>query len=285
MQVRANIKRVLILALTASLTYLAIEKTDGFRTTLIENSGPITRIDNSSYPIISDNFPREYAEELEKPFYYIGRGNEFFVFKSESGRCVLKFLNEKKVKENLLEKPLKPFLHSLKNRSNRVERRIHSYELASTLGKDETALIYLHLKPTDEKRVVTLVNKIGLKHKVYLGKTRYVIQKAAQPVYPKLYALTREDDSAEAKVLIENLVHELYKKPAIDAQPSDLSIDSNFGLVEDHVVKIDIGVYYPLCKEYSHAHANNEAEKLLQWFEKNAPTYLDFVKETIRRSR
>jgi hypothetical protein len=169
---------------------------------------------------------------LQQPFYYLGKGNQCFVFASQDQMYVLKFPRHRQL----------PFWKTLFMQEPSMHEDFASYTLAFEELKEETGLVYLHLNPTqDFQTTVTIVDKIGIAHVLPLDTMTFLLQKKAQLLYTSLEERIAKGEIEHAKTTLTNLGYLLksrYEKGLIDA---DSDLNTNFGCIETTPIQIDIG--------------------------------------------
>lgn len=181
---------------------------------------------------------------FEKPFRYLGKGAQSFVFASEDGQYVIKFFRYDHMGDETWLGYL-PFTR-VKNRvtklKNKLEQDFNSYKIAYDYLKDEAGLIYIHLNKTQGLfDSIQLIDKLGICHTLKLDGLEFVLQKRASLFVPTLQEMIKEGQIEEAKSLISQLIS--YLKTRCDKQIFDKDPDlfTNFGVVKGRVVQIDVG--------------------------------------------
>lgn len=123
---------------------------------------------------------------LSKPFYYLGRGAQAFVFESEDGQYVIKLFRCSPkihpwrgwIRKNFLKRK------DRRTAEEKIQFLFGACKLAYSQAADLTGLTYIHLNPTKELGSTTLFNRMGRKIPVDLNRCRFAIQKKRSPCLP-----------------------------------------------------------------------------------------------------
>ncbi|MCI0382111.1 MAG: hypothetical protein L0207_03550 [Chlamydiae bacterium] len=219
------------------------EKTDGFSISRISSSLP----HDPHWEINIDPMQMKAVENMinNKKFTYLKSGGQCFVFLSEDGRYVIKFFKYH------LRRPFPifslPFLSSLKEkqqakRGKKLLRDFQSYKLAFERLQNETGLLYVQLNKTPLlSSHITIVDKIGIHHKLDLSKMEFILQKKADLLCDHLYRLNQEEKLDEAKKIIEKTCLLLIKRSKMEIFDEDPSVHRNVGVVDQNPIIIDVG--------------------------------------------
>lgn len=256
-------------------------QTKGFRIAKIERS-------HSPFP---DRAPGSLDPEMQelfsRPFTYLGRGFESFAFLSEDGQFVLKLFNNRCqtrlfwLSQLPARGPWKSWhIQQIEKTTAKLQKAFTSFDIAYTFLREETGL--LHLAPSGSPLSVTLIDPIGISHRVNLQKTAFAIQKKVEQVYP---FLSRCDDEALGGACIQKLVSLLRKKMELGISDSDPLIRTNFGFQEGKAIQIDIGPLFfdPGLKEKETQ--NRELAKitlsLRHYLENHDPRFLPYLEAAL----
>lgn len=164
--------------------------------------------------------PEEVQKVLSQPFTYLGKGRQFFVFASQDGKYVLKFVKCQRIKGP--------------NRQERVDAIFASCALAATELRDNTGVVFVHLNSDSEvKSDVLLIDKIGMKHTIAIDEVPFVLQRRAIPV--KEVAMTEERLAQLIDLIKRDAAHHVYDKD------SGLIERNNVGFLDHRAIHIDIG--------------------------------------------
>lgn len=236
-------------------------QTDGFRLEKLRDN--TTRIQKQ----ISEPLPIKEKEILNQKFHYLGRGLQSFSFLSDDGTTVLKIFNnryQKRLKRLKWVPSIGPFKtwkdEKIAYNQRKLRLSFASYELASTLLKKETGLLYLHPEKTEGIcPTVSIIDKLNIAHKIDLNRIGFALQKKATLPYLYLKACAEKQDWQRARNAIKDLVHLMKYKMELGIADRDPLIRANCGILEDRAIQIDIG---PLSLDPSLKNAARQKKEL-----------------------
>lgn len=198
--------------------------------------------------------PREQEEKelqkaLSQPFFYLGKGCQSYVFRSDDGKYVIKFFKLQRYRLSPLLKllPPLPFFQAYKERKKRKkeakrDRFFQSWKLAYNDLPEESGLIYVHLNPTDHLRTSPrFYDKLGRMHLLPLDQMVFLVQKRATPLSDFVSQWDLEKDREEASLFCDRILKLLiseYERGYFDADPA---LVQNTGVLEGRPMHIDIG--------------------------------------------
>lgn len=258
----------------AVCTYLGLEQ-------LVERSTRgfwIERVkaDNLSYQAAFETTPSTKEELasiktlLKQPFYLMGSGSECFAFISQDGKYVIKLFKLDHLRPVYLRKGI--FRHDLREyasslspeppyqkyfpktiqnllnrvrgiREFRVQRTFQSIVLAYNQLKKETALVYVHLNPSEEfTEPLVLYDSCHIAHQVDPNAVRFVIQETATPFIPHMKALIKAEKKEEIERSLSSLLDLLIHRCKNGLADRDI-IARNFGFVRGDAIEIDTGSF------------------------------------------
>ena len=198
------------------------------------------------------SYPPPPPEVLDQTFTFLGVGRSAYAFVSEDGKFVLKFFKYHNISPLYERFPVPSFHNPLKKwfyKATDWKELFKSFEIAYDEIREETRFLYLHLGETkDLLPTITIVDRIGIKHKIALDRMQFLLQQKAEMVYPYLTRLVQEGNLVAAKEGIDaivDLISENLRKGILD---HDVNVRTNFGFIDSHVVKIDVGSFQ---KEYT----------------------------------
>ncbi len=250
--------------------HFAHKKTDGFSPHRIRFGTELSQGEPSLIP------------ELNQSFHYLDCGNQCYAFLSEDGKYVLKFFKyaHSSVPHFLTQIPLlnrfKPFRpHRFEKQQWKRERDFNGYRLAYNSFQQETALVALHLSPTDHHYpTITITDKLGCVHTINLNETPFILQQKATPIYKQLKKWLKAGESGLAKEGIASLLELLRKRISLHLQDDDVHFYSNFGFIGTQAIQLDPGHF----TEGTYPDPAKELEELkvelVSWCQKHAPELL-----------
>jgi len=225
---------LLIFSVAATLSWIALVRTDGFTPSLIK--APLIA---ASAPSLSSDL----QEILSQPFHYLGKGRQCFVFASEDGKFVLKFFNQKYLKMPWYA--ALPFFHEKEKRKR--ERRNHFYRESYPIALREfgEGILYLHLGSAREQLpMVCAVDRVGQPWTFDLNQLPFVLQKKGVLFYPALRAIYEREGRGALCREIDSFVQAIASRIEKQIGDADQDVEHNWGYVEGELVHIDPGRLY-----------------------------------------
>lgn len=221
--------------------------------------------------------PALLREIFSQPFIYLARGGQSSVFLSEDQQYVIKFY---RFPSHL--RPFgwlkHPFAYQLQEKRQEVKRHnleklsisFRSYLLAFEELREQSALLFLHLNPTDSLQLqATVIDTLGSRYLVDLDKVCFIVQKRVDELYPGLYRLIEKKDLAKAKEAINSIVDLILLRCSKGIMDHDAILSQNYGLLEGKAVLIDVGrlAQEEAIKEKAHqkAHLEKMCLGLKEW--------------------
>lgn len=197
--------------------------------------------------LLQANELAEVEKILDQPFRYLGKGCQSYVFLSEDGQYVIKFLKLQRfrpqfyleafsfiphVQERLIKKTAE--------KRAKLDALLESWKIAYNDLKNETGLVYLHLNHGDSfKKPITIQDKMGLSHIIDPDQVVFLVQKKANMLCPEI----AKRDMASSKVLIRNLISVLMDEYSRGLGDNDHALMQNTGVIGDSPVHIDVGQF------------------------------------------
>lgn len=207
--------------------------------------------------------PPEISGLFQKPFRYLGKGVQSYVF--ASGDYVIKFIRHDRFR-------CYPWTHNVQKRSNRLLKDFTSYQIAHDDLAAETGLIYLHLNPTGFlKQKITIIDKLNIAHVLDLDQMEFIVQKRAQLVYPALWALIVQNKLDAAKIALSSLVSLLHKRIEMGIYDKDPDLNTNFGFIGLQAMQIDIGRFRKPPRRLGKDEIIRITDNLHQWLMVKCP--------------
>ena len=214
---------------------------------------------------------------LSQPFHFLDGGIQSFVFISKDHKTVIKFF---KHRPSVLKKGR--FLTFTPSLAPILE----SYRIASELFSEETGIFYAHLNRTQGRHpVITLIDKIGIAHRIDMDQTEFVLQKRADLICTKLSNQMEDKDIDGAKRSIESLVCTLKSIYKQGVKNSDRAFRRNVGYIGERAILIDAGGLNFDSRILSRSEAKSDIlEKginLEKWLIRHYPQLYDHYHERI----
>jgi hypothetical protein len=269
-------------------------RTDGFALYKIRSSLPYC-----AEWATDDPSPQEQAlldEVFNQPFYYLAKGAQSYVFRSQDNQYVIKFFRLYHLQPpswlNLLSLPypLEQYKVLKKIRKNEeLAKDFLSYKIAHQEMKEETGLIYLHLNKTKAlNKQLKIIDKIGVAHHVDLDQMEFLVQKKASLVYPAIAELAKSQGEESAKEAIHSLIALLKMRCEKGICDKDPDLNTNFGFLGTKAIQIDFGRFR---KEESIKDPQLYRDELIritdhfhQWLDREHPNLSAHLEEEIDKA-
>lgn len=232
----------LFAAIFAGLGAFCYKQNDGFFPYQIPSSLPF----HKEWEVAA-NTKEPFSKIFSQPFRYLGKGCQCFVFASEDSKYILKLPYHSHLQPPIWLRPI-PLLAELYRvkrmlKGHRtLQRDATSYLLAYDKFQEETGLLYVHLNKTDYlHQKVQVFDKIGVEHILDLDNHEFILQKKAEPFYPKIDQWMSQGKIEQAKIALSELCKLLYKRYEHGIDDRERNFDGNYGFIEDKPIQIDIG--------------------------------------------
>jgi hypothetical protein len=282
------IRKLFLLLTAAMLAWLGIytynQVTDGFSIWQISSSLPAY----PQYEASIDGAQKEYLQQIfDQKFHYIGKGCQFYVFESEDGKYVIKFLKHKHLRPfswlNALPMPPKWRAvcdEKIARRKMRVERLFASCKLAYEKMSGETGLLFIHLNRTVTlEKEVTLIDKMGLKHTIAVDEFEYVLQKKGIPLKEVFATLDKQAVAKKVEQLLALVVARCEK--GISDRDRSFVQNVAFAAEDQRAIFVDVGQFYEepllLQKEEQAKELDKRLNNLRYWTERHFPDLLPYI--------
>lgn len=180
-----------------------------------------------------------------------------FVFVSEDQKHVLKFFKNTSYPLLSLQK------YQLK-KTAKLMRDVHGYMLAFERLPEESGLVFLKLEiMTPFEQEITLIDKLGIVHKLPLQKTLFAIQKKGEPLAGYL------KKAENVQNVFDSLGHLMLTRRAQGIDDKDSYLQQNIGFINGKPCFLDPG-------KFTEASSQTESypEKFLSWVKENYPEAL-----------
>lgn len=183
---------------------------------------------------------------LDQKYYYLGKGRQSFVFESEDGNYVLKLIRYHRISPSFLAKI--PFLYSfvgskeIKHLDQRYLLMMESFNIAEKYLKEQTALVYLHLKNDRSIPKKTIfVDRLNRTIDLNLNYFGFVIQKKGEILGPKFVNLQKIKDLKMVQKIIDSYLDTISFRISMGITNKDHNWETNYGICNGIIKEIDIG--------------------------------------------
>lgn len=280
-------------SLTAFFTLerLCHKATDGF--SLVRMTNPLPSDTEFAPPLLSSEERSHLFTIVSQPFHYLNCGGQAYVFASEDGQYVIKFLkfHHKRIPAWIEKIPLPKALNlyrlsKIAKKDFRLKRNLKSYVIAYDHLKKETGMIYHHLEKThDINHNLTFFDKLGYRYVIDLDSYAFVIQKRGLSTYYMINKLMKEGKIEEAKEKLSQLIRLSVIRCQKGIGDRDFKFKSNLGFIDNMASQIDLGSL-SLDDRYKQpdfykAEINHSAKQFLLWLKKEHPLLADHFEEDL----
>lgn len=268
-------KLLLLLCLFFAIERFCHWQTDGFRLS------KATSKHIYPYSHHSENLP----QTLDQPFYYLGKGVQFYVFIGEDQKTILKLFKHHHAgfATDTLNVLFPKFIKNriIRNREKRMRCIFGSARIADLdIGK-ETGVTYVHIGKDYWKKKLTkgvLYDKIGIKHSVDFDEIDFVLQERADLVKNRLSELFDLGNIDEAINSMKKVICMVEKRSRKNVKNKDGNILENCGFIGENPVEIDIGSFIHRSRS-THPDPHRKTAfrarlQLLTWVKKKYPQHL-----------
>ena len=294
MKKKRFLQKTLILLLILS-AIVGIERfshflTDGFGIANIKSDLPFRK---SWSTTISEEDSLESQKALSQNFNYLASGSQSYVFISDDEKYVIKFFKHKRWRMNPIFAfmPLPSALEKKRQRWKEkkwetVNDTFKSCKVSYELFKKETGVLYVHLNETQNlQKILTVKDKVGLKHKLNLDTLQFALQRKAIPTDVYLLKLKEEGKVDVAEKAVSDMLKFTRKRSELGFSDKDPHLIRNFGFINGQALEIVIGGFHRDPKKDLNYYRSYEivkiGNKLLPWIEENFPEIAPFTEKQI----
>lgn len=238
---------------------------------------------------------RQIAEQiLNQPYTYLGKGRQSFVFESQDGKYVLKFIKCQRINVTRLYEtfPLPAYLHhkrlaTLEERQKRLKSMFTSMSLAKAPLKDLCGVLYVHIQPeNDLQKTVELIDRLGFSHHVAINSVPFILQQKAQKVMPTLKKLLAKKDYKGLICRLDQLIDLFVERASrgIINPDKGLLTRNNIGFLDDRAVYIDLGTFQRSKKSSEATFLAKDFQKLdpiIKWLKSHDKMLADSFSQKI----
>lgn len=230
---------------------------------------------------------------LSQEFRYLGKGCQSYVFLSDDGQYVLKFLKYQRFRPQkfLSYFSFIPFVEKYRQKKilqkkEKLEKLFASWKIAFENLDKETGLIFLHLNKTSHLNTkLTIYDKLGIKHVLNVDDLEFLVQKRADMLCPTITKYMKAGHEEEAKSLLTSLVDMIISEYQRGFGDNDHALMQNTGVIEGQPVHIDVGQF--VADEQFKRQENYNIElfsktfKFRIWLSKHFPELESFLSDRL----
>lgn len=238
---------------------------------------------------ITHDLPPDFAWAVEEPvgeerelidgilaqeFSWLGKGAQSYAFVSADDQYVLKFFKSKHSRPSIFVEMLPPVgvLADYKEQKREQKRQkllkaFNGYKLAYDVHRDESALVYIHLLPTnylDGK--LRLRDKLGLAWEFDLDSTVFILQKKGTKLRNRVVALLDEGKVDETKQKVAEIIDLYRAEYAKGVYDMDHGVMHNTGFIGEQPVHLDVGKLTEAPEMQQREVANRDLEAVVEKF-------------------
>jgi hypothetical protein len=164
----------------------------------------------------------------------------------------------------------------------RKERKLfgvfNSYKLAYDVDRNESGLIFIQLNSEQNpQRYVTVIDKIGIKHRIDLQYYPFILQYKGETLRGVLSKLLKEGNSEIATLRLKQILDLYASEYRQGIYDHDHGVMQNTGFIQDQPIHLDVGKLMRQEKMRDVHHAKKDAElvisKMKGWLDKHFPEY------------
>ncbi len=227
-------------------------------------------------------------------FTYLGKGCQSYVFESEDGQYVLKFIKHQRFQTkpwvNLLS--ALPYIDAYKqerveHKKEKLKKLLIGWQTAFNQLPKETGVVWVHLNEGASLPYhVKIVDKIGSEHAIALQDYQFMVQRKVEMLCPYMERLIAEGKTEEGKLLIDRILAMIlgfYQRGFAD---NDHAIMQNTGIAEGYPVPFDVGQF---TRDEQAADPQNYRQALFNktyrfkfWLGERSPVLRIYLEERLR---
>jgi len=292
--VRPVLTLLAVAGLYCFLSNFCEKRTDSFTIGAISSNRPFDP-QWQTHPLSSEE-KEEMDAALSQKFRYFGRGGQCYAFFSEDGKYVIKFFKQRVYTIPLWHHciPIPYLFDRYKQkkrwkREDKLQRDFFSYKTAFDELQEMTGVLYVHLnRTTDLQRNVTLVDLLHIEHQIPLDKFDFILQKRADMIYPTITHLIETDQIDHAKQIIDQVITLIVSRCEKGYEDWDPNVRTNCGLLNDRVIKIDVGRFIRNDKMKTKEMCQSELVRITtpfkEWLNTKEPGLAAYCDESVMKA-
>lgn len=231
---------------------------------------------------------------LSKPFTYLGKGCQAYVFLSQDGNFILKFFKYQRFRPQAW---LDYFafipavdtyrLGKIEKKRKKLENVFNSWKVAFEHLQPETQLIYVHLNKTKNlNKTLVIHDKMGFEHKLEADQMEFLVQRKATMLCPYIDNLMKKGDVAQAEILLTRIIELILSEYQRGFADNDHALMQNTGVYNGYPIHIDVGqfVIREDAKEPQvfKQELFNKTYKFRKWLKKQYPELVSKFEKQLR---
>lgn len=250
---------------------------------------------NEKWDMLSlSNLEKERVNQiLAQKFSYLGKGCQSYVFLSEDGEYVLKFVKYQRFRPQAWLDYFQfiPIVNDyrlakIEKKRKKLDMLFGSWKIAFENLKHETGLIYVHInKSKDLQQNLIIYDKLGIEYELNLDDMEFLLQKRANMLCSTMNHFIQRGQLGEAKELIDNLLSMILSEYSRGLADNDHALMQNTGAIGNMPVHIDVGQFVIKPEISNPAVYKQElfskTFKFRMWLEKHSPELAAYLNKKL----
>lgn len=236
---------IALIAVVAKESYFWL--TDGFSLTNISHEGR----DEPQWQLrpLTEQEKTEADKALSQKFYYLDKGHQAYVFASEDGQYVLKFLKFQKYRHHWLV-DLLPWPASWQQelfakkeyKKKKQQALFNAWKIAFDELPAQTGVFLVQLnRGSMSQDIVTVYNKSDWPYEIDLGQHVFMLQRKVDMLGPTVDQYMADGQIGQAKELLDRLLELYLTEYSQGISEKDRYIVRNTGVADGYPIQIDTG--------------------------------------------
>lgn len=200
---------------------------------------------------LSEGEKKSVDQVLSQEFHYLGKGCQSYVFLSDDGEYVIKFLKYQRFRPQFYLEWFSfiPVVGNIRQekivkKRQKLDDLCSSWKIAFDDLQTETGLVYVHLNKTDHLHDTLIIrDKIGRKHELNIDDYEFLVQRRATMLCSQLEEMMAQGKDAEAKELLTKLLQMVVSEYSRGLADNDHALMQNTGVLEGRPVHVDVGQF------------------------------------------
>ena len=249
-----------------------------------------SKIEGKLFPGQAGVADAESLQNLQQPYFYLGKGRQCFAFVSQDGQHVIKFLNYRRYNKPFWVRLIPPhdwlpWQAAIEaHRHKRFDSVVNGFQLGMSRLREETGLEYIHFQRGEGLPVLTIFDEIHRIHKIDLNGVAFALQRKATPLFEELEWRWRQSGK-------EGLNEAMRQYFALIQRRCDLEISDdagrNCGFFQGRAVLIDTGriSHDPSLKSKKGIDREMKmaTKKLRKWLQARHPEAVGVIDENLHQ--
>lgn len=220
---------------------------------------------------------------LSEPCTFMGVGSQCIVFETKDDNLVLKVCKASRyqlpffLRWSVADIIAPGYVSQKKEEKfSRKVRDFDSYELAATKLKSQTGITYLHISKDHLPNTLSLIDPLGIPHKIPASDLIFYVQKKASPLPDYIQELLQNGQVDTARNLFVQLFSMVLKNSAEGIYIKDTNPQKNIGVFNGKPMWIDPGRITFI--------ASGEKKKVLRKFYKELATTFNDIEPVLQEA-